>query len=444
MIINNNYKLKYHNFILSISYGNYVGNIGGTNKVILAHKLMLESGGISHIHIFLCLIRIPLTDVFPFKYWGVTIDGHTLKQVFTLTEVIQILGHIINSGSKLNEIHIHHLMYLNMNHLVKLLDIFIVPIKIYLHDFYTICLQFNLLKDDNQYCGKGAVSWDKCNSCRYYLDSNKHSQKIIFFLNKYKENIKFIAPSDIVKEIWTSAYPYYKNKVIVVYHQNLLGLYRNNCEVIPDRSPVKIAFVGGQAFNKGWTSWINVTRKAYNLGCNEKFYHFGNTGNTSHYIKNVPVCFSSENINAMVMALRTYRIDVAVLWSICPETYSYTYYESTAANTFIITNINSGNIAAMVRKRNNGIVLDNESEFAELICNEKRLRHIVNHFKQSGNYGPLDLVENTEFLQLLSKGNVNTEIVLPKYNDNIIFSIKRKIVTNFYKLHQYLKEAKNA
>ncbi|HEY5587996.1 MAG TPA: hypothetical protein VIK86_03465, partial [Candidatus Paceibacterota bacterium] len=120
-----NFDTKYDEFILSISYGDFLSGIGGTDKVILAHRDMLESAGISHVHIFPRTIRLPLTDEFFTKYWGVTIDGCTLNQVYTPNEVIQILGQIIMNKNKLKEVHIHHLLHVNMKQLEKILNIFV-------------------------------------------------------------------------------------------------------------------------------------------------------------------------------------------------------------------------------------------------------------------------------------------------------------------------------
>lgn len=436
------FKLKYNEFILSISYGNSVGIIGGTNKVILAHMEMLESIGISHVHIFPRFIRIPVLNVFALKHWGVTIDGNTLEQAYTYREIIQILGHITKSGKQLKEVHVHHLWNMRLEQLETILDIFIAPMKFYLHDYYTICFKANLLKDNGKCCGKGAVSREKCQDCNYYSKAQIHSEAMKGFLAKYKKRLQFIAPSDAVKEIWISAYPAYKDQLRVVYHQSLIGQYRENSERIPDKAPLKVAFVGEQAFNKGWTQWENATREAHELGRNEEFYHFGKSTSTVLYIQNIPVFFTSDNMNAMVEALRGNRIAVAVLWSIWPETYSYTYYESSAANTFIITNQCSGNIAKMVKERHNGIVLDNDEELRALICDEIRLRKLVNEFKESKNFGPLDLVENTELLQLLSKEKNIKTFIVPNNKDNLLLSTKRQLVTMLYKLHQFLKDKK--
>ena len=433
---------KYYEFILSISYGNFLDSIDGTNKVILAHKSMLESVGISQVHIFPRSIRFPLTNKIVTKYWGVTIDGRVLNQVYTHDEVIQRLVQITMNKKNLKEVHIHHLLYVNMEELEKILNVFMVPIKFYLHDYYTICLQFNLLKDNDVYCGKGAVSQKKCAECKYYLKSKEHYAKIKKFLNEYGNRMHFIAPSKAAKEIWSSAFPDYEASATVIYHQSLLESYCENCEIIPDEEPIKIAYVGSKRINKGWKQWENAIRKSYELGCNEKYYHFGSTNDKIQYVEKIPVFFTSDNINAMVNALRVNNIDVVVLWSIWPETYSYTYYESTAANTFIITNKYSGNIAAMVLERNNGVVLDSEAEFIELICDEKRLRKLVNEFKSSKNYGPLNLIENRKLLQLLSKEKEHNDFKIQISKDSLFLALTRQMITFLFTLQKIREEVK--
>ena len=438
-----NFDTKYNEFVLSISYGNFFNCTAGTDKVILAQRDMLESVGISHIHIFPCSIRLPFTNKRFTRYWGVIIDGHTLHQLYTPNEVIQILARIMKNTKILKEIHVHHLLYVNINQLEKILDVFVVPIKFYLHDYYTICLQHNLLKNNIAYCGKGAVSQNKCAGCNYYFRSRDHYTKIKKIFNKYQDRMHFISPSKVAKDIWCSAYPEYEKIATVIYHQSFVGRYLKNSEVILDEEPLKIAYVGTQTINKGWKQWRNGIRQAYELGCNEKYYHFGNTNDKIPYVEKVPVFFTSGKINAMVEALRANNIDVVVLWSICPETYSYTYYESTAANTFIITNKYSGNIAAMVFERNNGIVLDSEQAFIELICDEKKLRNLVNEFKSSKNYGPLNLIENTELLQLITKAKGNNDFKIRIRKDNLFSTVKRQMITSVFKAHQVMRRLKS-
>ena len=78
---------------------------------------------------------------------------------------------------------------------------------------------------------------------------------------------------------------------------------------------------------------------------------------------------------AMIKALRKNKIHIVVLFSCCPETYSYTYHEATAAGCYIVTNDESGNIAYMVDKNGNGIVLKNSTEsLYQFLKNEEKVR----------------------------------------------------------------------
>ena len=99
----------------------------------------------------------------------------------------------------------------------------------------------------------------------------------------------------------------------------------------------------------------------------------------------------------MVVELMKNSIDISFLWSIWPETYSYTYYESFAAGSFVITNNLSGNIADQVRNNKNGIVLEDYSELIDLLSNEDYLSYLV----ENNKYRIDNIEKNNEFLVLI-------------------------------------------
>jgi len=437
--MNRDSRLKHDRFIISVSYGDCNGDLGGTSKVVLAHREMLDRAGISQLHIYPRFIRLPGTSRTLLNLWGVTKDGQTHVPVYNDSEIIQIIGREIEQGSRLLETHVHHLLNIDIGRLESILNTFTVPIKFYLHDYYSICPQFNLLKNNSYYCGEGGVNVVKCLGCSMYNSAVTHYKHMQDFLSRFEGRLEFIAPSDVVKKIWSSAYDNYKKQVHVVYHQKRIGQYDGNCELISETSPVRVAFVGGQYTNKGWDKWEQASAKAYSKCCNLLFYHFGKTADTIPYIQKVPVAFSRGNLNAMVIALRTHKIDVAILWSICPETYSYTYFESMASNVFVITNVNSGNIAAMVELHHNGIVLVNEGELSDLLCNEARLRKMINDFKRTQPKGPAELVENDEILSMITKVSVSPSAVPLMAFDTRSSILKRILLTMLFELYRIVK-----
>ncbi len=116
-------------------------------------------------------------------------------------------------------------------------------------------------------------------------------------------------------------------------------------------------------FIKGWETWKQIVKR-FGSDPRYQFFHFATTTTDALPLTLVPVNVSSENRHAMVDALRTYDIDVAFLWSLCRETFSFTLHEAMTAGCYIVTNPDSGNIQDSIRRTNRGVVLANDEEAA--------------------------------------------------------------------------------
>lgn len=372
-------------YIITVSYGDYTLGSGGTDKVILSQQQIVNNAGYNVI------------SMSPFKnynFWDVLING-TFDGVYSNSRFISLLSSI--NDCRLSAIILHHLKDVNLDLLADILDCCDVPVFYYLHDYYTICPISGLVREDGTFCGNGFPSENKCIGCSYCNKSIEFSKKIQSLIRKYSNRITFITPSEAAKEIWAKDYPEYRDKVKVIYHQELQGKYRSNNAILQDSEPIRIAFVGYQKPLKGWKQFKEAATKANQLELNEQFYQFGWGEEKFPYIEQVDVDFK-KSITAMTDALREEKIHVAVLWSLWPETYAYTYYEALAANCFVITNENSGNICAQVKARNNGIVV---SDLSEILCNESKLRMLVNGFRANEHIVPEELIENEDFLSLI-------------------------------------------
>ena len=132
----------------------------------------------------------------------------------------------------------------------------------------------------------------------------------------------------------------------------------------------------------------------------------------------------------MTEMLRELKVDCVILWSGCPETYSYVYYECFAANTFILANNLSGNIAKQVIKNGNGIVLSGREELADLLSDSDKLRNLVVDYRERRRYGPMELVENDEIIVLSMDDGITIEPMTYKK-----LGIKRKNVEKAYLQH---------
>lgn len=66
----------------------------------------------------------------------------------------------------------------------------------------------------------------------------------------------------------------------------------------------------------------------------------------------------------MAAAIARQEIDVALIWPLCRETFSFTAHEAVSAGAAVVTNPDSGNVAAFVETGGHGSVLANEEALA--------------------------------------------------------------------------------
>lgn len=426
-------RLKNNKLVLTISYGNYTEGNGGTDKVLLAHQEMFNQAGISMFHLY------PIHKVYDkvpeINLWGLIVDG-VYKGMYVTEQILRFLKKSCSSRITFKAILIHHFNGIQIEEIHKLLSNIDAHIFFYLHDYMSICPDAGLVYNKERFCSNVTMDKVRCGGCRYYsADAQRRAEKIESLMNRFKDRITVIAPSPTAADVWLRHYAQFKKQVKVIYHQKLSGLYLGNKQIVPKDKALRIAFVGYQADIKGWPCWIKAVEVARNARCNYDFYQFGTVKNHYDYIQEVKIDFK-DNLSAMTNALRKHKIDCAVLWSICPETYSYTYYEAFASNCYIITNDLSGNIAFQVQKNGNGIVLNGEESLVAFLQNERLVREKLNVFKASEVNGPDVLCENDELLTIQDSLHGNIE-----YREKITANNAIKALNySFYKLFSEDKE----
>lgn len=385
--------LQYNSYVLAISYNDYRNSIGGTDKVILSQKEKLSKNQISYLFLFPQVIRIKTKYVMA-HMWEAIGDGKSFG-IFSTNEIQNELL-ALSEKRHLYSISIHHLLNMYYKDLYKILDNFPVPIFFFIHDYYSICPQCFLLKNAKEFCGIDGYREEKCKTCYYYPQVKEHHKQVLDFLNRYEQRLNVITPSKNAKDIWSYNYSKWKDKVEVVPHIIPEGVSSEK-KTLKEKK-IRIAFVGQQIYLKGWLIWKEV-QKQFREEESFQYYYFGHIKEKLPNTSSIEVNFQKEGQNAMLQALKKNKIQVAVLWSICPETFSFTYYECFAAGIFVITNQNNGNIAAMVRENKNGIVLKDEIELSELLSRPKELKEKIKEWKKENQNYPETLKENLEVFE---------------------------------------------
>jgi hypothetical protein len=251
--------------------------------------------------------------------------------------------------------------------------------RFWCHDYFSVCPSYCLLRNNLDYCGAPDINSNSCMICKYRDNRLLYRLEFQKLFNKYEFDV--ISPSEFSLSLW-------QNKFVPAgLHGRVLPLaslhWKNNIQKLEQNGPLNIAFVGYPVHHKGWNIWIDFTssmRTDYRF----KFFHFSKVAGKKGNYKQKSVSVTSGNRMAMVSALRKNSIDVAFLWSLWPETFSFTLYESIASGCFIITNKNSGNIQNFLKKNpSRGIILESLVELIELFSSGKIIA-MVNEYHKNG------------------------------------------------------------
>ena len=110
-------------------------------------------------------------------------------------------------------------------------------------------------------------------------------------------------------------------------------------------------------------------------------YHIGSNDHYSYNVKSVPYSFANGGIMSAVNALEKNGIDIVILWSIVPESYSYTLFESVAAGIPVITNTMSGNIYETVRLNGEsiGVICNDDKKLFEFLSNIDEVKKVIDY-----------------------------------------------------------------
>lgn len=424
---------KFSNYIFVVTGMSYIIDSSGTSKVVKAHEDIFRTKGVGYIAIF------PISrsrgegaewHCITTGCYGFTIDGQFVS-VMTANEVLNTLLKLRDFGKTCIGILVHHIIRNKISEIEWMLSkIENVPVVYYLHDFYTCCVNPNLMKNDSESCIDRNIS---CNGCCYNQKKYEHLKKIKGFLKTFEDRITFVAPAEYTRNHWIAFYPEYASKTIVISHQKSIGEYIGNKEAIRDDEPLRLAFVGAQKQIKGWDIFKKAVAESIKANCNYDFFYFGNGTEQVDGVKQVNVDIATQGKDAMIKNLQEKRISAVFLVCVCGETYSYTTYESNAANCFIFAMTSGGNIPYTVEKNGWGHVFFNEEELIKSLLNENCLRSEINRWKINAKPGANSYQDNDEIVELFSKPNC-ADIKWRKKKSSIKQIVKRLALNEIFKV----------
>lgn len=240
-----------------------------------------------------------------------------------------------------------------------------IPLIFTVHDFYYICPTFHMVDESGIYCKGCELDQERegCLKNHPYIDHPNFDKEILnrwrYEFLRVKPNIDlFIFPSFSARDIFSSFFEIKEDKCRVIYHGTYLD--RRESPYRPKiRNTLRVGMLGSMLRHKG-EPLINVILKT--IGDNNiQFYHFGDGNLRARNLIN----YGPYERSKILDTLREHEIDVMLLLSTWPETFSYTLSESIAAGIPpIVTNM--GALKERLDQQDIGWVVDYDNP--ERIC----------------------------------------------------------------------------
>jgi hypothetical protein len=222
---------------------------------------------------------------------------------------------------------------------------------LYCHDFHFVCGEPHLRFNGGHYCGilTQSINERRCGQCHYGGVAMLKWQEHMAVLLRMMDVI--VVPSVVVAKALATFYPpeVLRDAVVVQGHLAMEPMLPTTPLPLTNLSAkYRLAFLGSPAEHKGWSVFQHMVANP-TLQKKYDFFHFGGNPEKNYNPLIQRISYDTRNDpNILVRLLQEYHIDLAFLWSVVPESYSYTLHEAVAAGVPVLTGLSSGNIATQI------------------------------------------------------------------------------------------------
>lgn len=361
-----------HNIIISISHDDYRKVTGGTQMCVQIECANAVSSNIDYLNIHPLRTSnalLPNTEVQSATF-RLVLNGECIG-VARYDEILSALSQRRFTAQKFHFV-IHHLLGHAPEAVARLVEV-AGDGKCYfwLHDFFSACRSYTLLRNNLNFCGGPDVLSQGCQICAFGSSRLVHTERFRAFFNTLKVTV--LAPSHVASRTWSQVCDYKVHKIIVKPHATLTAAPRTApLQVLADDTvgPIRIAFIGAATYHKGWPAFLKLVA-AKTAADDLEFHYFGKSDVPDTIEKHYVDALASKTQDMMTRALTTAGIDLVIHMAPWPETFSLTTVEALRSHAYVVTHPASGNVADLVYETGRGKVLENEGELVEWIGSEE-------------------------------------------------------------------------
>lgn len=355
----------------------------------------------------------------------------------------------IISYFKIDLVHFQHLRGLPLS-LMKVPKQFNIPSIISLHDYFLISSSPDLQQIDKS--GQPFFLKKPTDYIKYILNKSKTSKKTEIDILRFKRVAKLL--HDINIAIAPSKFVKYQFKKIfigmpIVLIEHGTDLPKNQEIIFKTKDQLTVAFLGAGALNKGITDFIKLSQ---DKRLKEKYIWKIIGGVDYKLIDDLGLSQALSNlknigpykINELQKILSKEDIDLVIILSNTPETYSYTLSESIQSNIPVIGR-NIGALGERIKKMEAGWTFNDYEDAVKLLMNLFQNQNLIDiKHKQLQNKVIYPSSEMTQlytnlYNQLISQQKNIFHNVSDKGVENNRFFYHNIVYTSIYnKLHKKL------
>jgi hypothetical protein len=352
--------------VLAVSHDRYTEVRGGTQLLIADEQRKFNGDRAAYLHLsptVACLGLAPAGD--GCEWLGVILDGAWQG----VARADHLAAALAGLPADLNRLLVVHALHGWRPETVAALAATLRPDEavFWAHDYGAGCPGPRLLRNDFAPCAAPPPTSLGCRICRHGEARAAHLVRLRRLFAVVP--MRLAAPSAIAAETWLRAAALPVTAVHVHPHVRLQTLPPAPPDPAERDAPVRLAFVGGPDYHKGWSTFRDLLGQARGLRASYRFYQFASPAHLQAMDGLVTVAAETGPASpfGMQRALAAHRIDLVLALSPWPETFSYAAHEALAAGADLIALAGSGHVAALVCNLGRGVVLPDAAALAAFV-----------------------------------------------------------------------------
>lgn len=329
---------------ITVGHDDFSRGVGGVQLCIRLEAEAQAKKGLSHIHLFPSASGVVIDIEREQPTLGVVVDG-VFAGHHDHAAVAAILGSSTTGRSTVFAIHSL------IGHAVEPLSDLLASLGMtsgffWLHDFASLCAGYALMRNDVAFCGGPSPDSTACEICSYGRRRRIQLPAHVAFFQRFA--LTAIAPSQVALNLWRSRFPIRAAGEVVHPHARLEPrLVQPPVKPSARKRPLRVGFLGMPALHKGWPIFAELVAR-YGQDPRYEFHHLSAVHEprvAARFTKVSPTPIAPQ---PMVGAIEKLGLDVALIWSLWPETFCIAAHEAVAAGAAVLTGPGSGNVAAFV------------------------------------------------------------------------------------------------